>query len=277
MSNAQKFGGMWTKRKLDALDGYLAAYMKIMKNKGFRLIYLDTFAGEGEIEINDGNVIDGSANIASKYPFDQFLFIEQDYKKIEKLKESLKNSKYFNRMKFIRGDCNQALESFAGVDLYSKFYRGVAFIDPFSTQLKWESLETIAKTGIFDVWLFFPFMAANRILPKNKNELEDGKRKILTGIFGTESWEEELYKISDQLSLFDDFEEKVNTEEFKDYVIKRLETIFPCVSPEAAVMKNIKKSPLFLLCFAVSNSSERAHRPALNVANDLLKKIKGEN
>ena len=43
------FGGNWTEEKLDILAKYLDAYTTALKNKQFRLVYLDAFAGAGEI------------------------------------------------------------------------------------------------------------------------------------------------------------------------------------------------------------------------------------
>jgi len=58
------------------------------------------------------------------------------------------------------------------------------------------------------------------------------------------------------------------------YFVKRLETIFPGVSPNPKILMNSTGSPLYLLCFAVGSSSERAREIALRIANSqLLKKV----
>ena len=41
------FGGRWTEQKLEILRRYLDAYTTALKNQGFRLTYVDAFAGEG--------------------------------------------------------------------------------------------------------------------------------------------------------------------------------------------------------------------------------------
>ena len=55
-----KFGGKWTKQKLDALEYYFNFYINALKNKPFKKIYIDCFAGSGEIEFSDKTKIDGS-------------------------------------------------------------------------------------------------------------------------------------------------------------------------------------------------------------------------
>ena len=53
-SNAQSFGGEWTREKLDILAAYLDAYTTALKNQPFNLWYVDAFAGSGAIDaLND--------------------------------------------------------------------------------------------------------------------------------------------------------------------------------------------------------------------------------
>ena len=65
------FGGQWTIEKLDILERYLDAYTTALKNQPFRLMYIDAFAGTGEISLRqeDEDVrefIEGSARRAIK-------------------------------------------------------------------------------------------------------------------------------------------------------------------------------------------------------------------
>lgn len=46
----QKFGGLHTVKKLDCLESYLKAYLKVFKNASWaHTIYIDAFAGTGEV------------------------------------------------------------------------------------------------------------------------------------------------------------------------------------------------------------------------------------
>ena len=69
MSDEQKFGGIWTKQKLNAVENYLSFFTTALKEKSFKLCYIDAFSGSGNITLKDGQEIDGSALRALKYPF----------------------------------------------------------------------------------------------------------------------------------------------------------------------------------------------------------------
>jgi three-Cys-motif partner protein len=81
----QEFGSFWTENKLDAIEKYIAFYTTALKKIGFKLCYIDAFAGSGSIQIKSGDEIEGSAIRALKYPFDKFLLFEEDQTVIEAL------------------------------------------------------------------------------------------------------------------------------------------------------------------------------------------------
>jgi len=83
----QKFGSAWTSAKLDALDAYLDAYTKIMKNQSFKICYIDAFSGSGNIIVKTGQELDGSAIRSLKYPFDRYYFFDTDPGNCEALKK----------------------------------------------------------------------------------------------------------------------------------------------------------------------------------------------
>jgi three-Cys-motif partner protein len=78
MIEQQKFGGFWTLQKLDAVEKYLKFFTTALKKQSFKLCYIDAFSGSGNVALKDGQVIDGSALRALKYPFDSFYFFEKD-------------------------------------------------------------------------------------------------------------------------------------------------------------------------------------------------------
>ena len=62
-------GGKWTIEKLDILERYLDAYTTALKNQPFKLMYIDAFAGTGEISLRKEDedaryFIEGSARRA---------------------------------------------------------------------------------------------------------------------------------------------------------------------------------------------------------------------
>ena len=55
MATSQEFGGNWTEEKLNIFTSYLDAYLIALQNQKFKKIYIDAFAGTGEIETSDGD------------------------------------------------------------------------------------------------------------------------------------------------------------------------------------------------------------------------------
>ena len=77
MTTSQKFGGNWTEEKLNIFTRYLDAYLIALQNQKFKKIYIDAFAGTGEIETSDGGqYLVGSAKraLASERKFDHYYF-----------------------------------------------------------------------------------------------------------------------------------------------------------------------------------------------------------
>ena len=271
----QEFGGVWTEAKLKVIENYLNFYTIALKRQNFKLCYIDAFAGSGNIELNDGTVVDGSAIRALKYSFDNFLFAEKDPQIFKELESRIKNdfADVEKKVTLKNQDCNDVLMTIDKKDWINQRWRGVIFLDPFAMQLSWECLEKISNTKALDVWYLFPFSAVNRNLYKNKRIPEANKKKI-NKILGTSDWERVIYKESSQLTLFNHLDyEKEDTEGLKNYILERLRSVFPTVSDKAVLLRNVKNSPCFLLCFAGSNPSLKAKELSLKVADHLLNNI----
>lgn len=146
------------------------------------------------------------------------------------------------------------------------------FLDPYATEVNWETLKCIAHTKAIDVWYLFPFSAVNRLMKKN-GEIDASWREVLNRILGDSDWEQEFYKEDPQTNMFGitNVYKDVSIQTLSQYVCKRLGTIFPAVSKNPRILYNSKNSPLFLFCFAVSNDSPKAIGLALKVANYILK------
>ena len=281
---SQKFGGDWTAKKLNIFTSYLDAYLIALQNQKFKKIYIDAFAGTGEIETSDGEAyLAGSAKraLSAEKRFDYYYFIESDESKASEL-EHMIDTEFPHLKRFTtvyRGDANEKLGKIIN-DIDWRFSRGLLFLDPYATQVDWATLECVAVTKSIDVWYLFPFSALNRMLPKN------GKygswENTIDRLLGDNSWRTEFYKKDPQLSLFDlgvidggEEEDRLvkdaSLEHIKEYIISRLETTFPCVSNNPRIFKNSKESTMFLFCFAISNESVAAQRLALRIAEHILK------
>ncbi|OLN27443.1 three-Cys-motif partner protein TcmP [Desulfosporosinus metallidurans] len=267
----QAFGGPWTLLKLDILEKYLSFFVQAMKNQNFKLCYIDAFAGSGDVDIPGIGSIPGSAVRAIDYPFDRYIFIDSNHEYLKKLEDNITQKATNKNIEFLLGDCNQLLKTIDSFSWFSNYWRGVIFLDPYAMNLNWDSLSSIANTKAFDVWYLFPLSAVNRVLPRHGN-IPESHRLKLHQVLGTTMWEQEIYKESPQLTLFGDVDiERASIEQIKAYIIKRLKAVFPGVSSNPLTLRNPKNnSPLFLLCFAVSNPSSSAINLSLKAVDHIL-------
>ena len=282
-----KFGGEWTRQKLKIFISYLESYLIALKHQKFHLVYIDAFAGCGEIEIGENHRIPGSAILAllAREKFDHYYFIEKAPNKVKELDARITTQ--FPQMRScvtVRcGNANEELKSLIRSFDPNKT-RGLLFLDPFATEVDWETLSFIAKSKIIDVWYLFPFGALNRLLPKD--HINERNANCIDRFLGDKDWRTVFYEPDPQLSLFDLLEnstdqsgedggvQRVNPNKVQEYVINRLKTIFPRVSENLKIFRNSKNAPLFLFCFAVSNPSVKAQNLALRIANHILSKNK---
>lgn len=279
----QQFGGNWTEEKLNIFTGYLTAYLTALQNQKFSKIYIDAFAGTGEIVTSDGEQhLVGSAKraLSADLKFNHYYFIEESKKKVAELQRMV-DTEYAhltNHVTIYCGDANTRLSEITDqVDW--RFNRGLLFLDPCATEVNWTTLKMIAQTKSIDMWYLFPFSALNRMLTKDGN-MDLTWSACIDRLLGDSGWRTEFYKQDPQMSLFDFRLEggesnrliKVaNPECIKEYIIGRLQSIFPCVSKHPRIFKNKNNSPLFLFCFAISNDSVKAQGLALKIADHILK------
>lgn len=288
------FGGDWTLEKLDRLKQYLAAYTKALKNKNFRTAYIDAFAGTGYTNLKSENTkedlfasllsdftqkdaksfLDGSAPIALQIEprFTKYIFIEKNknrFVELEKLKDEYPDFKEDIILKNV--DANSYLQDLC-LNRNWKTNRAVLFLDPFGMQVKWETLEAIAKTEAIDVWILFPLgVAVNRLLKKT-GEIDATIKQGLDIFFGTQDWYDAFYQKTTSENLFGE-EIVVNNkiadfQTISNYFVKRLKEIFPGVAENPLPLYNSSNNPLYLLCFACGN--KKGKEIALRIANNIL-------
>lgn len=215
---AQRYGGPWSEVKLDAVMHYLAAYTVALRAQGFELWYFDGFAGTGSREADElqGGILsgqpiekvsvtlDGSARRALRLNpgFHGHLFVERDS---ERHAELLAVQAEFpgRAIRRVRGDANSTLKIVANWIVKDRKRRGVAFLDPFSTQVDFTTLQALAATKQIDVWYLFNVGAAARLLA-NKMSIADVNRATLDRMLSPR-WRE-LYELptpSGQVDIFD--------------------------------------------------------------------------
>jgi len=287
---AHSFGGTWTAEKLDKVRAGLQTYVTALKNKNFRLLYVDAFAGTGYVHAKDvaqsGSLfsafededvrefISGSAANALEVnpPFDEYYFIEKDDSRVSEL-EILRSAypHLSGRIFLASGDANDYLQKFCAGDW--RFRRAVIFLDPYGMQVGWKTLEAIASTEAIDLWVLFPLgVAVNRLLKKDGN-ISPGATRVLDDLFGSHDWFDEFFKPTSQPDLFGtsgSLTKVANFDSIALYFNKRLESIFAGVADNPLKLYNSKNNPLYLLCFAIGNPNPKAKELALRFAKHIL-------
>ena len=175
-----------------------------MQNQKFKKIYIDAFAGTGEIETSDGEqYLVGSAKraLAADRKFD----VTTHRRRREKGSGAPGGGKHRVSVlsRIVTVYCGDANDKLAQIirDVDWRYNRGLLFLDPYATQVNWTTLETVARTKSIDVWYLFPFSALNRMLPKNgKYETWEN---CIDRFLGDDGWQTEFYKEDPQMSLFD--------------------------------------------------------------------------
>ena len=299
---AQRFGGEHTHVKLDILRNYLSFYTQALSRK-FSLIYIDPFCGSGFYGTRDEQVEDqqlhlGSALTALDIPrhrFDRLILNDIKKSNVEALIDVV-NMEFPDRsVEFHTRDANEFIRMFCDAQSAGggwRSERGVIFLDPFATEVSWDSIKAIASTESLDMWMLFPRKALSRVTPISvQDDLHDHPfRNTLNRVFGDDSWHK----------LYDDafkriFNQKVSvdrawqpmlgtladidvnrairgTEAMIVYLYRmRLKSVLPWVSEKRAALY-IQGQPHFELMFAASNPSPRAGTLATRVADYILEK-----
>ena len=289
------FGGNWTRDKLRILHEYLKAYTTVLKNQSFRLWYVDAFAGTGYVNLDSGNIaqsrlsilgeggdeetaniLKGSARLAIEVDdrsFDEFIFIEQNFEyaiELSKLKQEFSE----RSIRIVPDDANKFLPNWCDeknrqLGIPWRGERAVIFLDPFATEVDWQTVQRISETKSVDLWILFPLSALTRMLPTDR-EPDEANIAGLNRVFGSQVWQAELYRTQVQQTLFGDQAQIVRNDQqaIVDLYLTKLREAFPAVSNSPRWFRNSRNSPVFALMFAAAN--ERGGPIALRIANDLL-------
>jgi three-Cys-motif partner protein len=264
--------GPWAKQKLDALEAYLLAYMNVMKNQTFKLVFVDAFAGSGvsKLRKNDSNnttmdsflepedveaadqFIIGSPLRALNLPrrFDFYFFIDLDPTRV-KLLSDMKREFPDVDIRAKAGDANTEVQEIAQ-NFNKRNLRGVAFLDPYGAHLHWSSLEALAATGKFDVIINFPLdMAINRLL-KLDADIPQNWRDQLDLCFGCRDWFDAAFEKT--TGLFGDHTiKRIDAKErLLTLYVERLRVLFGHVAGPTEIL-NTRGSPIYHLIWAGSN------------------------
>lgn len=271
-----RFGGSWTTEKLEILGSYLAAYTTALKNQPFKLMYIDAFAGTGDISVQQEHngpraIIDGSARRAIKIedkPFDRLILIEKDYERYRKLVH-LKTENPIRDIQIENCDANSFLRN---LDVNWKEWRGVLLLDPFATEVEWATIEKVAQFNALDTWILFPVSAITRMLPKSRlpDDVSRKWAKKLTQIFGDDSWRKLYYMRQQRLFGDEQHERDTGTDGIRRIYKNNLKCLFGRrFMEQSQSLLNSTDVHLYEFIFCVGN--ENGVNLAKKIARDILK------
>ena len=202
--------------------------------------------------------------------------IDKDKSRVDELKKLKDEFPQLNdRIVLQNQEANEYLQNLCEKDWLKTNRRAVMFLDPYGMQVKWETIEAIAKTQAIDLWLLFPLgVAVNRLL-RNDGQISPKIQQRLNNMFGTSDWQDFFFQENPQSDLFDPtpkLMKKVNLKGIAEFFNNRLETIFEKVANNPLYLMNSKNNPLYLLCFAVGNP--KGAEIAVRIAQNILKEKK---
>lgn len=290
----QEFGAEHTVLKQGVVLEYLRAYLTAMKDKGFKLSYIDAFAGSGWrrsgadsaevsllLEENQAEMGCALSVLKIKEPrFDRYVLGDLMRHNVVSLKGAYESARQSGEdvppveaVTFFRGDANQLVERECLRLKDKPMDRAVMFLDPYGMQVSWRTLERISESGKIDLWLLIPTgMALARVMPRH-GEVPPGWRKALDRFFGGSEWQADLFKETEpDLFGFKNNIREASLQDINNYVLKRLKSLFgPGVHPRGLQL-NISGQNAYLLSFVCSNKNPVAYNLALKISDYIIKK-----
>ena len=278
-----KFGGIWTYEKIKIVEKYARAYLEIMKDRPYwKLLYFDGFAGSGDIEVDgvlDEKIIEGAAKriISIEEPrfFDIYYFVELDKAKAARLEKGLESIKR-SGVYVVAGDCNKKLLDLAEfLKGKGKDYKALAFVDPCGMEVNWESISALKDLSV-DLWILVPTgLGPNRMLARS-GKISDSWFLKLERFFGIPKnlIVETFYSVTESIDLFGN--KTITTsknvkavDKIKVLYTQKIKEVFKFVS-NPYELENSTHCIMYHFFLASNNQT------AVNIANDIIKKMKNE-
>ena len=267
----KNFGGDHTELKLEVLEEYASMFCRALKNKGFKLIYIDCFAGEGQQKTKTDDKILGSVSrILQQNMFDKYYFIEKDdatYQNLKAITKDKGNSTAYH------GDMNDILPEILRQNRSSK-NRFLIFIDPFGLQLDFDILKKIKTLGKFDILFLLNLQAISRMIPLEQKRQQPAWKDTLTKIFGDRNAWESVYELKRQSNFLQEETEQERQSNiskiFLENYLNRVKILFPYYCDSIYSIKS--QGNEFSLIYILNNDSDGAIGLAKEFVIDRLKK-----
>jgi len=239
--------GDWAKEKYDYLRRYIDIFETSMKNKWGERNFIDLFAGPG-ICITRGSEeeIPGSPLISVKchHPFTGYFFVDKNSVCINALRTRCKNLEFFDKIRFLEGDCNIVVNDIMGQ--ISDRSLNLTFIDPTGLDIKFSTIKKLAENRRIDLIINFPIGTS---INRNWEKMIEKEGSKLDQFMGGEGWRDYYQKTATQGN-------GSRARAMLKFYRKKLESIGygnVRIGREKLVRSSAKNLPLYYLIFASKN------------------------
>ncbi|HEU5168028.1 MAG TPA: three-Cys-motif partner protein TcmP [Chitinophagaceae bacterium] len=187
--------GSWSEKKYSLMGGYCEIFNAGIKNKFINRVFIDLFAGAGYAPIKDKRKILKSSSLIAlsiPTPFTKYIFCEMDKEKLAALEIRAKREHTEKDMIFIPGDSNQTIDTVINeIKKLGPSTISFSFVDPFSLNLHFETIEKLSKVGRIDFLILLALMMnANR----NVHNFIDEESKVIDLFIKKPNWRETFLK-----------------------------------------------------------------------------------
>ncbi|HTB52867.1 MAG TPA: three-Cys-motif partner protein TcmP [Ferruginibacter sp.] len=187
--------GAWSEKKYELVGGYCDIFNDGIKNKFKNRVYIDLFAGAGFAPIKGKNkILKTSALIALSIPnpFTKYIFCEMDQEKIDTLEKRARKEFPDTDMTFICGDSNKTVELVINeVKKLGLSTISFCFVDPFSLNLHFETIEKLSQLGRIDFLILLALMMNAK---RNLHNFIEEESKTIDLYIKKSDWREPFLK-----------------------------------------------------------------------------------
>ena len=182
--------GEWSEKKYNLFGAYCDIFTTSMQRKWHNLVYIDLFAGSGLAKIRTSKkIVKGSPFIAMSLPvpFTKYILCEKDPELCAALKARIKRDYSHKNVIVIEGDCNEKILdiiSYIPKPSRTNTVLSFSFIDPFSLNLHFSTVEKLGKFAMDFLILLALGMDANR---NTATYIKDNS-KVISMFLGNENW-----------------------------------------------------------------------------------------
>lgn len=242
--------GVWSELKLEIFRKYATAYSTILTAKNLHHVYIDGFAGAGQlIRKATKELIPGSPLNALQVqpPFREVHLVDLDQQRVAELRRHTDGMKHAH---VHSGDANHILlNEILPTIRYEDYRRALCTLDPYGLHLDWTVIAAAGAMKTVEIFLNFPILDMHRnVLFWRPEEASPLHLARMNAFWGDGSWRDAIY--SGTGNLFNE-PEKQSNEVIVEAFRQRLQKVagFKRV-PQPVPMRNSKGAVLYYLFFA---------------------------